>query len=107
LTPFTYTTLNGRFTKISFANGGACNTWSAIPTYNMTELSLQTSVSTGGCASDMTMVIIYAIIAAVVLGIIIAVVVIIFTPAGIPCRIWYRKTCGAKFSPSGRNTQGF
>jgi len=54
-----------------------------------------------------TYVIIGIVVGAVVLAIIIAIIVIAVTPAGIPCRIWYRRTCGAKIAGGGRNTQGF
>ena len=68
------------------------------------EVRKDSSACTG---DDTTFVIVGILVGAIVLALIIAVVVIAATPAGIPCRIWYRRTCGAKFSTSGRNTSGF
>jgi hypothetical protein len=108
--PFTYGSIAGRFLKISHFNAGGddCEKYTITPVYNATRMIITVDKNSDICLQGQTnlYIIIGIVAAALLLAIIIAIVVIACTPAGIPCRIWYRRTCGAKLSSRG-NTQGF
>jgi len=109
-TPFTYGSLGGHFTQISYfdAGGQSCDEYTITPTYNATKMSINIAKDSTKCLQSQTnlYIIIGIVVGAVVVALIIAIIVVAVTPAGIPCRIWYRRTCGSKLSSRGE-TQGF
>lgn len=76
--------------------------------YSYTDTSITLSVSSTDSCAGLAVPIVAGIIVAAVVGFLIVMALLIaFTPVGIPCRIWYRKNCGSKYSGGDGDDGGF